>query len=346
MDATIVIRDGDHLYKVSKILFLSDGGFSFFVPYLNDAAFQKSICYRYPVDSISYETTSYGVIPGSVMDVFIADKPVKLSYHFDGFTQLSGILAGTIKSGKTTDGFPKGLAVYTAPLLTPIESGPSIGCLYWGLNKFTQIAMNGETSIKRNTIILDGDAAYFRQCNSETYNSYFLEMFVFPARLSDLIYKDSMGQEFIFLSFPNFECSNAAFLFRVIRLPNCNSFMGLLLNKTKHGYSSAAGYTMSGPTDKRWGLGIICPLMEGMSAERNINYRKDEPQRRMRYMPYTRFRLKQGGVRFVQYDKKKLWIPEITQFDLSNDETGAGCHAHALRVSMRRTGGSMLTRSA
>src|SRR4051794_2401310 len=64
------------------------------------------------------------------------DLGVKLSYHADGFVQFSGENRQRIRSG-IENGVPKGLGLITNPLVRPVQSGPSVGCMVCGYDDFT-----------------------------------------------------------------------------------------------------------------------------------------------------------------------------------------------------------------
>src|SRR5438128_1566827 len=128
---TICLEHEKAYRKVAKIQFTKEGGFSVILPYHSA---RRGLCSTMPVCPIAYADSRFeGVTPFSAASNFSATSRVKLTYHADGFVHFSGEDPETIRSGRYPDGSPKGLGLFSAPLSAPIESGPSVGVLCWGL---------------------------------------------------------------------------------------------------------------------------------------------------------------------------------------------------------------------
>lgn len=126
--------------------------------------------------------------PSQTTHEFLVNSNAKLSIHKSGFVQLSG---DGIKSGvDQQSGRPKGIGVFSSPLDTPIESGPTFGFQCWGVEKgFAEL-----TSRKKGVqyIILDKAENDFRERKMEDgkkSNTYILEFFVFPKEASKYVYE-------------------------------------------------------------------------------------------------------------------------------------------------------------
>jgi hypothetical protein len=160
----IVIGDGDGLRALCKIVPLGDGGYSMLAHY---HAAREGWLYKHKVDYREEEMS----LKISDMQHFVASDRVKLSHHWDGFLQFSGVNPQKIKSGRNTlTGEPKGLAIMAAPMWKPITSGPTFGLTVWGPTDFKQV-----TDIRKTDVIFRSNEIYYQLSAPYNFNAYHVE---------------------------------------------------------------------------------------------------------------------------------------------------------------------------
>ncbi len=242
----IYVKNGSSLYQVFSLYMLSDGSFKVDVPYCH---FDKCAVLKIP---ISYSGVLAVSRDNFVQEFSLENRP-QLSIHASGLVQFSG---SGIVSG-ITNGRYKGVALQSAPLATPIETGPTCSVAIWGLDA----GYKKVTSQKKDSIVFDvsacnrPEAFYNRHYKNDVgFNSYLFELWVFP--MDDYYAKtirviDSI--EWMVLSFPNYDPRpGAVFAMRVIRLQKINSFIALIPFKFFMGFAekSAFGFVLNSPTEK------------------------------------------------------------------------------------------------
>jgi len=237
----IVIEDGAVRRALFKIQPLPDGGYAVLAPY-HDA--REGWLARQHVD---YRQTD-SRIRLSDMEHFTASDRVKLSHHRDGFVQFSGEVAGTIISGRDAQtGEPRGLAVQSAPIGLPITTGPTFGCVSWGISSFRALP-----GLRRSDLLFPAADIYYRRCRPDTWNAYLVEGWVFWPPMWAGVHGDEYNLR-LSVGFRNFEGSGANLEFRVIPLRRANCFLGISVHKTRTAFPSASGFQIAGPSDRRRG---------------------------------------------------------------------------------------------
>jgi hypothetical protein len=116
--------------------------------------------------------------PGPTVSKYDANDRVKLSYHADGFVQFSGENSTKIQSGRDGRGLPKGIGLQTAPISSPIKTGPTFGIACWGLSDFRE-----DEAPSANDIVFEEHELYHRDCTPSNFNAYQVFGFVFPESL-------------------------------------------------------------------------------------------------------------------------------------------------------------------
>ena len=170
--STIVIEDQGTLRKITKIVPYKSGGFAVLAPYHKA---RKGYLLKHPVD---YSKRHMKVTRDEAVE-YSAEDRVKLSLHPDRFVQFSGENPGRIISGRDPNtGEPRGLGIMSHPLSTPINTGPTFGCVAWGAADFA--ALNGTG--KRGVIAFIEEDYYYRGCTPDTWNGYVIEGFVLEER--------------------------------------------------------------------------------------------------------------------------------------------------------------------
>jgi hypothetical protein len=160
----IIIDDGDGPRAISKILPLSDGGYSMLAPY---HAANEGWLFKHDVDYSVQEMDSHF----SEMQHFVASDRVKLSHHWDGFVQFSGENPQKIISGRDPQtGQPKGLAIMSAPIWRPITSGPTFGVVAWGMTDFKQVTQARDTDV-----VFDASEIYHEYSTPDNFNACHVE---------------------------------------------------------------------------------------------------------------------------------------------------------------------------
>ncbi|WP_156669997.1 MULTISPECIES: hypothetical protein [unclassified Mycobacterium] len=238
----IIIDDGDGLRAVCKILPLSDGGYSVLAPY---HAARNGWLYKHKVD-YSKEEISLEI---SEMQHFEASDRVKLSHHWDGFVQFSGVNSQKIISGRNPlTGEPRGLAIMSAPMWRPITSGPTFGVLLWGPTDFKQVEDTRATDI-----IFHANEIYYERSAPYNFNAYHVEGWVFGAPLWDGV-RGSGNDLRLARHFPQKHRAPCAYLeFRVLPIPTEDSdlFLGVRVTRMAVNPSSPSGFVLGGPSDLR-----------------------------------------------------------------------------------------------
>lgn len=157
---------------------------------------------------------------------FALDGKAKITMHVSGFVQFSG--KGITSGIDKTTGKIKGMGLFSSPLDKPIESGPTLGAMIWGLSSgYTKIDEN-----VKNLILYRDEDYYYRSASKEDYNCYLLEIFVFPEIMKKQVRGGSSGLYMYHQFFQYREKPGAIFKLRVIYLNNFPSFLGILVTRS------------------------------------------------------------------------------------------------------------------
>jgi hypothetical protein len=124
----LVIKDGEKLYKISKVMFWSDSSYYSTIPFHKSRkAYLFKACVNYDVGGAQLIREEDLIAPGDV-----EDQAIKYTHHPDGFVQYSG--AG-ILSGRNKDSTIKGMGVMSFPLGERIE-GP---CFSYSISDYESL---------------------------------------------------------------------------------------------------------------------------------------------------------------------------------------------------------------
>jgi hypothetical protein len=265
LKTTVVIARGDDQRRIFKIIPLSEGGFALTAPY--HAARQGMAMKIPPMQTGSHE------IAGEDMAPFGASDRVKLSYHIDGFAQFSGEQGGTIRSGRDpATGAPKGLGVLTRPLIDPIQSGPSAGCLVWGLDAFEP----WRPKASEHQVIFASEEDYFTEPDpgdddqSTSAAAHSISVFVFPTNLLREALEMGSTPAEITLRLPmNIYNRDSVFRVKLARGSDVCT-LGLIANRLTVNFPTVSGFQLSGPGDDSGSLAAIYP--SHAIEERSIDY--------------------------------------------------------------------------
>ncbi|WP_252235551.1 hypothetical protein [Clostridium sp. CH2] len=251
---TIVINDGLKRYKVSKIVFYGDGGFSVLSPYHTA---KKGYLGKLIID---HEEINKHIINVKVEDnvEYSAEDRVKLSVHPDGFVQFSGENPQKIISGKEKEtGEPKGLGLFTNPLSHPIESGPTFGLMVWGMDEFVEFISpkKGEKVIEFNM-----EDIHNRDCSTTDFNAYLIEGFVFKNKERKQI--QIVNNNHVINKYsPNYrEERNEKFSYRVVNLAHEKYVVTLLVSRIIMDFDEKSGFSLNSPQQIKDGknIGLFC----------------------------------------------------------------------------------------
>ncbi|HET7477943.1 MAG TPA: hypothetical protein VFJ72_00365 [Rubrobacteraceae bacterium] len=260
--STIAIEDQGTLRKITKIVPYNSGGFAVLAPYHKA---QKGYLFKHPVD---YSQRRMEISREDNVE-YSAEDRVKLSLHPDGFIQFSGENPGKIVSGRDPDtGDPRGLGIMSHPLDTPINTGPTFGCVAWGVADFESLDGIG----KSNVIAFAEEDYYYRACTPDTWNGYLIEGFVLEERYWGAT--RHRGGKLLLTVMPMFEAIGAVFEFRVVPLPGQPLLLGMLVSRVRTEFQSPSGFTLSGPADVREELALaaLYPAPQDLEAS-SLDYR-------------------------------------------------------------------------
>lgn len=271
--AVICIREGDNIYKIISVSSSkNDGSINVFFPYCKE---KQSYIFRH---RHKYTGGKQKIKRSKITREFIVDKNTKLSIHRSGFVQLSGrgILSGIDK--KT--GEPRGIGVFSRPLGSPVNSGPTFIFHCWGLEKGFELLSRRDKSIQY--IVLDKDRNDFTERiwrKNKKINTYLLEFFIFPKEANQGIY-EYRGEPFIDHTIHNYLFNpGATFTHPVLDLKYFDGVICVFPVLSRPGYTgeSETGYGLGGPggshrlNDKSgiiYTFHLICPRgSSGINSE-------------------------------------------------------------------------------
>jgi hypothetical protein len=268
---TVVISESSLVKRVCKFLPLGDGGFSVTTPY-HSARSGLLMKMRRP----SAREVGEVVIKSKDTVPFNASDRVKLSYHMGGFVQFSGESSSRILSGWDAERQePKGLGIMTNPLLSPVESGPSVGCVVWGLQKFE----NWSARLSEDAIVFAKDEEFYTEPDgSSVENSppkstigYHFSAFIFdPADVIQAVGQTKTGAILKILLPMNIYNRDTPFHMKLIHITE-RCTLGIIANRVMLGYGGD-GFSLNGPSDEHYNIMAMYPAPAGSDPGRNIDY--------------------------------------------------------------------------
>lgn len=278
----ICIKKDNVIYKVTTIILLSDGSFKIDVPY---CYYNEGLLVKHKMD---YSEKVSWIATSDLSQKFKAEIRPQLSIHASGFVQFSGT---GINSGINHEtGKAKGIGIFSAPLDTPIASGPTAGCSIWGIEHYLKIKKIDEEHVlfEEKDFInrIYKDLPKESEDNS-ILNSYLFEIFVFPENLADRICKTENGEELTHRFWNYYESPGAIITFPIIRLQNHSSFLGIVPFKVYSGFAQKAkyGFHIGSPsgTDVLGGspplkiMRLMYPndLLEHSEIAESVSYKKE-----------------------------------------------------------------------
>lgn len=225
---------------VSLIATLSDGGFSLIVPYHPSG---EGILNR---DRMSRHPSLGRFVPHPPLtDRFTASDRVKLSFHFDGFTQFSSERNGNILSGRDAVGQPKGLGILREPFSRmPIRPKLLFTLILWGIEKF-QSAKQKPGTIMFTQKEVSKSPLYRTQL--EDIRSVVPSLMVFGG-IIPIHLVHSADEKALFL-FPGKEKTRV----KIINLDNDLVALGIGLKRVRVAFSTPSGYNID-----------VCPDPNGL----------------------------------------------------------------------------------
>ncbi len=233
-------------------------GFSILTPY--HKARDGFLC-KMPVNPAKFGKQ---IVPFTDCIGFTVSNRAKLTYHSDGFVQFSSEKVGQIISGRNPfTGLPKGCALITHPLKTPILSGPSASVTFWGLQDYEPL--NGSD---QDVLIFHSQNFFDLDCSLIDANSWTLEIWVYPPSLVAPFCR-RRGDHLIF---ENTVRARSGLLlpkaYSILPLPSQNIYLGLAINNTQGHFPPASGWMIDGPGD--WAYGKKGYVLTGCYPRQNI----------------------------------------------------------------------------
>jgi hypothetical protein len=267
--------------KITKLIPMSDGGFSVLVPYHSGhkgVVSKIQTDYRRPAEPLSgAETVEFG-----------AEDKVKLSLHYDGFAQFSGEQQGKIRSGRDENGTPKGIGVIGKPLADPVRTGPTFAVIVWGLDEFDE----WKSTTERPLLFVPEDI-YDRppDLGNPEKVAYLIEGMMFPmAYFWPHLHMRPGARSTRQMTLPLW-CNQAPgrgggvedgeFLEWVI-VPGLGNgrplMLGLTAVRVEHGFASSSGYQLAGPAEAtkdpiKWRINAQYPGMEDRMPQESLAWR-------------------------------------------------------------------------
>lgn len=239
---TIAIRpeEGTPPRKITKIVPLSDGGFSVVAPYHKD---RMGHLFKLP---IAPKQGGQRMVPLTDCINFSASDRVKLSYHVDGFAQFSSENKNNIISGRdplTKE--PKGLGLITYPLKTPIWSGASVGVTTWGLSEFEELAAK-----KDGQIIVEPADCYYRASDDKNSDGWIISIYAFPKNSVPPV-RMRNGRKYFNVAAERLNGGLLSIVEMQLLELNESSPINLafFVNRTKVKFSPSSGWIINGPGD-------------------------------------------------------------------------------------------------
>ncbi len=257
-----MVASSDYIFEILKIVPYRKGGFAVLAPYHKA---RKGHLLKHPLD---YSKRHMEITRDESVE-YSAEDRVKLSLHPDGFVQFSGENPGKIISGRDPrTGEPRGLGIMSRPLSTPINTGPTFGCVAWGAADFESFGGTG----KRDVIAFTEEDYYYRGCTPNTWNGYVIEGFVLEERYWGATRR--RGEKLALTVMPMFEAIGAVFELRVVPLPEQPLLLGLMVSRITTEFQSPSGFVLNGPAniEESQALAALYPAPEDFVTS-SLDYR-------------------------------------------------------------------------
>lgn len=243
-DYYIIVEGEENLkHKIAKIIFTKEGGFSLIPSHPDtNGLVAKNI--------VEYNYTGMKIYPFTSKDpIYNVSSNVKLTIHYDGFTQFSSVNQDKkIVSGKMKySGLAKGVGISIPSLKNPIKTGPTCNIAVWGLEKYKI-----ENNTKKNNMIFFPDSSLiFENCNQNTWKgSYCFNIFLFEKSFYEKYLDEEHGKLFLVNIAKNYlPKPNSLMKFRIINNKKVDYLIGIIGMKILTDFKFESGYSISGPSD-------------------------------------------------------------------------------------------------
>lgn len=237
----IAVSDArDRFDNLVRLALSRDGSFSVQAPY---HPIKTGVLVKMRMPSV---VTGVGKGLATIEEEYRADVPVKLSIHSSGFVQFSSAGAGRVRSGLSPAfAVPKGLGLHSAPITSPIETGPTWMAAFFDAGSCAHTTPRPGVHVLRFT-----KEDFFDREPHDWASSHVLmvEGFVFPAHVRrDAVYESTKGWV---LRRP-YAPSKPEWIvdFRIVDLPSPVAVLGILVSRSHMPLHSRVGYTLQGPRD-------------------------------------------------------------------------------------------------
>jgi hypothetical protein len=185
---TIAYDSGSTCVDLCRILIGGDGSYYVTAPF---HPANRALAGIYTVNyaaKVSMISLTEGVELATLDD---DERRLKVAHHVDGFLQFSG---DGIRSGRDSDGKPKGIGVMSWPLRNP-TSGPSFSLVF-----YDPLICGRPTKARSGTIVFaEDDIEHLRKdIKGLMITGYYL-----PARWREFVYRSSSGAYWVNLVHPN-----------------------------------------------------------------------------------------------------------------------------------------------
>ncbi|WP_166831601.1 DUF3606 domain-containing protein [Thalassoroseus pseudoceratinae] len=220
-------------YLVARILLQSDG-FAVSVPYHPE---KQGLIIELPLD---YSKDEF-LVPLENSTCYTVTDTVKLSFHMNGFVQFSRGGEKPIVSGYNSQlDVVKGAGL-KAPDAVSVTTGPLLGIVIQGLEKFTRL------NKKDAEVFKPTDMWHHPKFSTPEDTAYHLEVFMFPkSEISSSRTID--GRRILRKNLPFWSTLIFPFDLRVVELPNRPFFLGVILSHMRPDSTGLSGYKLCGPS--------------------------------------------------------------------------------------------------
>jgi len=238
--SVLCIKENGSIYKIiSTCSNKKDGSLNVFFPYCKES---KSYIFRH---LYKYSGGITKVNKDQITKEYIVDKTTKLSIHRSGFVQLSG--NGIISGIDRTTGLPKGVGVFSSPLDTPVDSGPTFSFQCWGISEQFELLKKQDKDCQY--IILDRNKDFTEKLilKDRKTNCYSFEFFIFPKEANSFVFEHE-NKPFINHKIANYIFQpGAQFTHPVLDIKFFKEVVCVFPSLTQVDFSSSFGYMLNSP---------------------------------------------------------------------------------------------------
>lgn len=227
---------------VAKVDTLSDGGYTFMLPYHSA---REGWLAKVNVGTTHLSPGTHTIGADQMVHYDASDR-VKLSHHNDGFVQFSGENSQKIRSGRDPlTGKARGLGYMSIPIHQGIHTGPTFGATLWGLEQYRDVT----TSPRASDLAFPAKDQYFNMAPPHECDGYQIEGWLFDHQM----WQGVRGpQHDLRITMGGMKFGHAVLAtreLRVIPIPGTYSFLGCMVMRAPIDVPSDSGFIFGGPRE-------------------------------------------------------------------------------------------------